>query len=123
MTIANKNVCLATAEQHQAHRIGGGRSGTVYNMTIQQFGHLFGNPHGTGDGDKVHAEWYFSTPRGLVAVHDYWWNKNCLSIGTRNTTKNNPFGDCRATRWLTRYLRERNIDAWTGTEKHGWEDR
>lgn len=111
MTITTKNVCLATAEQHANHVIGGGRCGTVH-LTLQQFAAKFGNPHGAGDGDKVHAEWYFMTPRGLVSVYDYWWNpKGQLSIGLRNTTKDNPFGNSRASLWLARYMRDLGVFA------------
>jgi len=112
MTIANKSVCLATATQHSTRKVGGGRCGTVYGLTLQDFGRRFGNPHDTGDGDKVHAEWYFSTPRGLVSVYDYWWNpKDQLSIGLRNTTKTDPFGNHNASMWLARFLREMGIRA------------
>ena len=123
MTIATKNVCLATAEQHKSRYCGGGRCGTIRGLTLQQFAAKFGNPHDTGDGDKVHAEWYFQTPRGLVSVYDYWWNpKDQLSIGLRNTTKNNPFGNSRASLWLARYMRDLGIDAsaYTNHSTEAW---
>ena len=112
MTIVNRNVCLATAEQHKSHYVGGGRCGTIHGMNLHSFADKFGDPHDLGDGDKVHAQWYFMTPRGLVSVYDYWWNADdVLSIGIRNTTKDNPFGNSKASLWLARYLRERGIDA------------
>lgn len=115
MTIASNNVRLATAEEHQAGTIGGGRAGTIRGLTLADFGARFGDPHELGDGDKVTAEWYFQTPRGLVSVYDYWWNaKDELSIGVRNTTEGNPFGNANAARWLARFLRELGIRASVG---------
>jgi len=115
MSIANRNVCLATAEQVISRDHGGYRVGSVIGLTLQQFAAKFGNPHDHGDGDKVHAEWYFMTPRGLVDVYDYWWNpKNVLSIGLRNC-KNGIDGNINAARWLARYLREMGIKAGLGS--------
>ena len=74
---------MATATEHQnaGH---GGRCGTLKGLSLQKFAKIFGNPHDHGDEDKVTAQWYFMTPRGCFAVHDYYWNgKEELSIGAR----------------------------------------
>ena len=88
--IARKHVRLATPEEHQRRRHGGGgRAGTIH-ATLEGFARKFGDPHETftpenSDG-KVTAEWYFMTPRGLISVYDYWWNPpGALSIGLRNS--------------------------------------
>lgn len=112
MNIA-EHVSLATAEERKAYRCyGGGRAGTLRGLTLQQFAKVFGNPHEHGDGEKVTASWFFVTPRGMVAVHDYWWNKSDeLSIGLRNATKGNPFGDPRAMLWVRKYFRALGLNA------------
>ena len=113
--IATKRVCLATPEEHKAREIGGGRAGTVH-ATLASFAAKFGDPHETftpenSDG-KVTAEWYFSTPRGLFSVYDYWWNPpGILSIGLRNSVRGREFGDKRAVLWARRYFRELGLEA------------
>jgi len=122
-----RNVCLASAEQHQHvrkvwhdhERIPlrfrcGGRCSTI-RMTLLAFAKRVGNPHecvpirdwrrydlplldGAG---KVSASWYFWTPRGPVEVSDYWWNKEDeLSVRA---------SDMRAMRWFLRWCKLQNI--------------
>lgn len=116
----SENVSLATAARSQQwfedlERApqkwrGGGRQATLYGHTLEDFARRIGNPHQaaprehwrnynghdlTDGAGKVSAIWYFDTPRGLVEVHDYWWNRpNELSI---NAT------DRRAIRWFKRW--------------------
>lgn len=118
MTIANRLVCLATAEQSQNENGHGGRCGSIRGLTPRDFGAKFGEPHDTDIDGKVNAIWYFMTPRGLTAVYDYWWNRDDeLSIGLRNGDKDKPHGDSRAAMWLARYLREHGIYAFA-SEAH-----
>lgn len=89
----------------------GGRCGTLV-CTLGEFARQIGDPHKAApfeqwreydrfplvDGaGKISAIWYFDTPRGLVEVSDYWWNReNELSI--RAT-------DRRALRWFSRWAK------------------
>ena len=82
------NVCLAS-NCDTTH--GSSRYGTAF-LSIEQFGRKFGNPHeqnfseeGIDGAGKVHAIWYITTPRGVGAVRDYWWNpSDQLSIAAPN---------------------------------------
>ena len=111
ITMAQQNVTPATAEQAEQRGFGG-RAGTLRGLTVQQFERAFGPRHCSGDGNNVTAQWFFNTPRGLVAVTDYWWNqRDELSISLRNGDRDNPFGDIRAARWLARFFRELGLNA------------
>ena len=104
MTIASENVCKLTDGIVGT----GGRAGTITGCTLDQFQSIFGEPHETGIDGKITRLWYFQTPRGIVAVYDYWWNgPNELSIGLRNGA----LGDIRAKRWAVRYFREHGLIA------------
>lgn len=119
-----KNVSLAGAEagRNRIHDIAavpvrfrcGGRCGTI-NMSLFAFASKIGNPHEAVPVDdwrnynlplldgagKVSAIWYFSTPRGLVEVGDYWWNReNELSIRAN---------DIRSQRWFLRWCKLHGI--------------
>ena len=109
-------VSLATAEQSKSRGLGGGRVGTITGLTLQDFARRFGDPHevspnGLGvecddfqDG-KITASWHFVTPRGIVEVGDYWWNKKDeLSVRA---------GNLKALRWFARWARDRGM-AYTG---------
>lgn len=102
-----------------------GRAGTVF-ATLEEFEAVAGPPtvaaprefwyaydsnHPLTDGaGKVSAEWEIDTPRGPIAVHDYWWNpKGQLSIGLR--------GDARALLWLRRGLTARGLRSMRGTPR------
>jgi hypothetical protein len=111
---ASNNVCMATPEQHQRRGFGG-RCGTV-ETTLEEFARRFGDPHESGSSDeKTTASWFFSTPRGLVAVYDYWWNRpGELSIGLRNGRRGDSRSmDARAALWAARFFRERGLRAWS----------
>ncbi len=105
-------------------RLASGRAGTVF-ATLEEFEAIAGPPtvaaprahwydydgHNLTDGaGKVSAEWEIDTPRGPIAVYDYWWNpKGQLSIGLR--------GDSRAFLWLRQGLRDRGLKVMKGTPR------
>lgn len=119
----NRYVSLATAERcrqwfdelpavPQRYR-GGGRLATLNGHTLEQFAARVGDPHEAAprehwrdynghdliDGaGKVSASWKFDTPRGLVEVSDYWWNRPD-ELSVRATDK-------RALRWFGRWCRQ-----------------
>lgn len=108
------NVCLATAQQVAACN-GTSRTGTRYGVTLHDLAKRLGNPHEAApvedrydykkdlvDGaGKVSAIWYVSTPRGLVEIRDYWWNKrDVMSLGSV---------DCRAVIWVHRWMDLHNL--------------
>ena len=125
-----RNVSLASAEEHQAHHKQslrrqnevpikyrcGGRIGTISGMTLEDFAAKLGDPHDSVpreewrhyrdrsllDGcGKVSASWFFMTPRGMVEVGDYWWNrKDELSIRAWDT---------RSMRWFRRWCKLNSI--------------
>ena len=119
MTIARRHVCLATPEESKA-RGSGGRHGTCY-MTVEAFAGKYGDPHEIdNDGsDTPVASWFFQTPRGIAAVHTYWWNgAGILSIGDRSHFPPKPrHKGPSAARWLIRYLNESGARA-TGKSPH-----
>lgn len=52
-----------------------GRSGTAI-APEWLFVKLLGEPDRSGSPDeKVTIQWFLNTPRGLVCVRDYWWNR------------------------------------------------
>lgn len=88
----------------------GGRVGTRYGVTLQDLFRGLGPPHEAAPVDqwrrydlplldgagKVSAIWYVTTPRGVCAIRDYWWNcEDELSLAAR---------DSRATLWVHRWL-------------------
>jgi len=98
---------------------GTGRAGTIH-CTLEHFAYTICEPHQQVSRDqwrnydlelldgagKISCLWVFSTPRGNVTVHDYWWNKEDeLSIGAENR---------KAALWLVTYLKARGISADTG---------
>ncbi len=53
--------------------------------------------------EKVTKSWYVKTPRGTVAIRDYWWNgKNEWSIAAK---------DNKAAKWGIRFLRFAGLQA------------
>ncbi len=81
----------------RGHEPGGSyRTGTAY-LSLEQARQYLGPPHGEGDGDKVTAEWHFTTPRGRATLRDYWWNgSDRLSIASTGSG---------AALWLAAWLR------------------
>ncbi len=78
----------------------GGRQATIRGLTVEQFRAL---PHGAkdlggSDDGKTTCDFRFQTPRGLVAVGDYWWNESD-ELSVRSTSRN-------AIIWLRRYLKQ-----------------
>ena len=77
------NVSLAPTWKPSGHRCG-----TLF-CSLEEFARRVGDPHamdfstdGLDGSGKVHAEWSINTPRGVVNIHDYWWNPpGQLSIG------------------------------------------
>lgn len=111
---AHKNVSLSTTEE-LSKRGFGGCCGKLA-ISIEGFANMFGNPHEVydpNDGDgKVTVQWFFTTPRGIVSVHDYWWNgPGTLSIGNRSGGFGSTrlAGDRRAELWARRFFRESGI--------------
>ena len=101
-----RNVALATAEQSK-NTTGSCRRGTCYTG-LHKFASRFGNPHesnfsenGLDGAGKVHAIWYVATPRGVVAIRDYWWNgAEEMSIAADNR---------KAALWCRAWLRNHGV--------------
>ena len=112
-TLIPRTVSLASTCQDMT---GCGRSGTL-RCSLERFASRVGDPHEAAprehwrnysghdllDGaGKVSAIWYFTTPRGPVEVHDYWWNgDNELSLAAR---------DRRALLWFMRWARLQGLE-------------
>jgi hypothetical protein len=77
--------------------IGGGRIGTV-KADQSRLVNLFGPPRPVRCSDgKVTKRWVFMTPRGLIEIRDYWWNRpNEWSLSAQ---------DRKAGLWLRRFLK------------------
>lgn len=102
---------------------GTSRAGTAI-ITLADFADIFGPAHETFEPEifdgplgkveespKVTACWYFKTPRGIVTVRDYWWNRlNELSIGAQSY---------KAALWVARHLRHHGI---TASARKGYDD-
>lgn len=106
------NVCLASTA---ASLNGSCRTGTRYGVTLHDLAKRLGNPHEAApvedwydydkdlvDGaGKVSASWHITTPRGVVEIRDYWWNKRDeMSLASV---------DPRAVIWVHRWLDLNNI--------------
>ena len=109
--LINSRVSLATTEESKAwfdyylivpvRWRSGGRIGTVWGLTVQDFAKRFGNPHLLGEDDKTTATWYFWTPRGPVQVGDYWWNR-ADELSVRAVDK-------RAFRWFRQWAKQHGL--------------
>lgn len=112
-----------SAPSEKFRRLACGRAGTVF-CTLAEFEAVAGPPTHAAPRDhwydynqkltdgagKVSAEWEIATPRGPIAVYDYWWNpRDQLSIGLR--------GDSRALLWLRKGLADRGIRSMKGTPR------
>jgi hypothetical protein len=98
-----KNIELAPMRQDCDG--GSYRTGTAY-LDLAKARHHFGAAGGHGDGEKVTAEWFFNTPRGVAILRDYWWNgASVLSIASAGP---------HAGRWLAAYLRTLGVRAHMG---------
>jgi hypothetical protein len=104
--MSTKNIvklCLMTTEHGDGYR-----QGTCVADRAKLIA-VLGKPTGKGDGDKVTMEWHINTPRGIVALRDYWWNaKDEWSIGTASH---------KACLWAINYLRSLGFVAYFGHRK------
>lgn len=63
---------------------------------------ILGEPDRTDYDEKVSIRWFLRTPRGLVCVRDYWWNRpgEWTLAGPR-----------KATLWAASWLRAHGVRA------------
>ena len=92
----------------------GSRTATVEGLRHELL-EVLGEPHqydpdGLDDAAKVTTMWFFETPRGQVAVRDYWWNsRNEWSIATTNW---------KAALWVIAWFRRAGLRAYGGVQRY-----
>ena len=106
------NKCLEHIKINPAGELLSGmhRQGTVWCKHSALEG-LLGVSHGSW-GSKIASRWFLETPRGRVAVHDFWSNSVDEFIVTATNRK--------AARWVAAYLRKflRNHEITVTIYKH-----
>lgn len=76
----------------------------INNTSMFAMEKLLGDRHGTGEEEKMSAEWYLVTPHGSITVNDWWaYTEGEFAINAEND---------RAALIAVTYFKQHNIHAY-----------